>query len=45
MNYKNQIIDTSTIYGNKVSVNMFGEDFIFNTIEEAKKFIDENGEK
>ena len=41
MTYKGIAIDTSAVYGDKVSVNWWGEDFIFGTLEEAKKFIDD----
>lgn len=39
MEYKGVTIDTSAIYGGKCSINWWGEDFIFNTLSEAKDFI------
>ena len=39
MRYKGIDIDTSAIYGDKCSINWWGEDFIFDTLDEAKEFI------
>lgn len=40
MKYKGFIIDTSSIYGGKVSINICGDDVLFDDIEEAKMYID-----
>lgn len=38
--YNNYVIDTSPIYGNKVSINIEGDDILFETVEDAKNYID-----
>lgn len=40
MEYKGYTIDTS-VYGNLITVFYEGDDLVFNTVQEAKQFIDE----
>lgn len=39
MEYKGYTIDTS-VYGNLITVFYDGDDLVFNTVQEAKEFID-----
>ena len=39
MDYKGYTIDTS-VYGNLITVFYEGNDLVFNTVQEAKEFID-----
>lgn len=41
MDYKGCTIDTSAIYGDKVSVEIEGCDMLFDSVEQAKKYINE----